>query len=40
LGENVDKILEMSDKRILNHKGKISNKEMERLIDKIYYNFG
>ncbi len=37
--ENVDRILEMNDKQILNHKGKISNKEMEKLVGKIYDNF-
>jgi len=37
--ENVDKILELNDKQILNHKGKISNKEMEKLVSKIYDNF-
>jgi len=37
--ENVDKILEMNDKQILNHKGKISNKEMEKLVIKIYDDF-
>ncbi len=37
--ENVDKILELNDKQILNHKGKISNKEMEKLVNKIYDNF-
>ncbi len=37
--ENVDKILELNDKQVLNHKGKISNKEMEKLISKIYDDF-
>jgi hypothetical protein len=37
--ENVDKILELNDKQILNHKGKISNKEMEKLVGKIYDDF-
>ncbi|WP_024791021.1 MULTISPECIES: virulence RhuM family protein [unclassified Lebetimonas] len=37
--ENVDKILELNDKQILNHKGKISNKEMEKLVSKIYDKF-
>ncbi len=37
--ENVDKILELNDKKILNHKGKISNKEMEKLVSKIYDDF-
>ena len=37
--ENVDKILELNDKQILNHKGKISNKEMEKLVSKIYDDF-
>ena len=37
--ENVDKILELNDKKVLNHKGKISNKEMEKLVSKIYDDF-
>jgi len=37
--DNVDKILELNDKQILNHKGKISNKEMEKLVGKIYDDF-
>ncbi|WP_024791539.1 virulence RhuM family protein [Lebetimonas sp. JS032] len=37
--ENVDKILELNDKQILNYKGKISNKEMEKLVSKIYDEF-
>jgi len=37
--ENVDKILELNDRQILNHKGKISNKEMEQLVGKIYDDF-
>jgi len=37
--ENVDKILELNDRQILNHKGKISNKEMEQLAGKIYDDF-
>jgi len=37
--ENVDKILEMNDKQILNHKGKITNKEMEKIVGKIYDDF-
>jgi len=37
--ENVDKILELNDKKNLNHKGKISNKEMKKLVSKMYYDF-
>jgi hypothetical protein len=37
--ENVDKILELNEKKILNHKGKITNKEMEKLVGKIYDDF-
>ena len=37
--ENVDKILEFNDKKILNHKGKISNAEMERIVRKVYEKF-
>jgi len=37
--ENVDKILEFNDKKILKHKGKISNAEMEQFVSKIYEKF-
>ncbi len=37
--ENVDKILEFNDKEVLTHKGKISNKEMEKLVSRIYETF-
>jgi hypothetical protein len=37
--ENVDKILKLNDKAILNHKGKITNKEMEQLVSKVYDEF-
>ena len=37
--ENVDKILEFNDKKVLTHKGKISNKEMEKLVSRIYETF-
>jgi hypothetical protein len=37
--ENVDKILELNDKILLKHKGKITNKEMEQLVSKIYDEF-
>ena len=37
--ENVDKILELNDRKILNHKGKISNKKMEILISQMYDDF-
>ena len=37
--ENADKILELNDKQILNHKGKISNQEMEKLVANIYDDF-
>ncbi len=37
--ENVDKILELNDKVLLKHKGKITNKEMEQLVSKVYDEF-
>ena len=37
--ENVDKMLEFNDKRILNNKGKKSNIEMERIVKKVYKKF-
>jgi hypothetical protein len=37
--ENVDRILAFNDKQILNHKGKISNAEMERIARKVYEEF-
>ena len=37
--ENVDKILEFNDKKILKHKGKISNAEMEQFVRKAYEKF-
>ena len=37
--ENVDRILEVSDKEILGHKGNISNAEMEQIARKTYEKF-
>ncbi len=37
--ENVDKILELNDKRILEHKGKITNKQMEEIVKEEYEKF-
>ncbi len=37
--ENVDKILELNDKKLLDHKGSMSNAEMEKLIRKVYKEF-
>jgi len=36
---NLDKILELNDKDILRHKGKITNAEMEQLARKVYEKF-
>lgn len=36
---DVDNILEFNDKEVLNHKGKISNAEMEQLVRKVYEKF-
>jgi hypothetical protein len=37
--ENVDRILEFNDKKVLNHKGKISTAEMEQIVRKVYAEF-
>ncbi len=37
--ENVDRILESNDKEVLDHKGKISNAEMEQIAGKVYGKF-
>ncbi len=37
--ENVDKILNLNDKKVLRHKGKITNAEMEQMVRKIYDEF-
>ncbi len=37
--DSVDKILELNDREVLNHKGKISNQEMESRVAEIYYEF-
>lgn len=37
--ETVDKIIDINDKEILSNKGKISNKQMEEIVGKIYEDF-
>ena len=37
--ENVDKILELNDKSILQNKGSISNAQMEKMIENVYQTF-
>ena len=37
--ENIDKILELNDKQVLHTKGKISNAQMEKIIEKLYEKF-
>jgi hypothetical protein len=37
--QNVDKVLDFNDKKILNSKGKISNAQMKQQITKIYTLF-
>jgi hypothetical protein len=37
--ENVDKIINLNDKNVLDHKGSISHKEMEQQVEKIYEEF-
>jgi hypothetical protein len=36
---NIDKIIELNDKAILQGKGSISKVQMEQLVDKVYENF-
>jgi hypothetical protein len=35
----VDRIIEFNDKKVLNHKGKVSHPQMEKKIDAIYEKF-
>ncbi len=37
--ENIDKIIELNNKNILDHKWSISNKKMQEIVWKIYYDF-
>lgn len=37
--ENIDKIIELNDKAVLNHKGRISHAQMEQSVEKIYEKF-
>jgi hypothetical protein len=37
--ENVDKIIELNDKILLNHKGSISNAEMAKIVENVYKKF-
>ena len=37
--ENIDKILVLNDKQVLNHKGNISHAQMEKQVDAIYEKF-
>ena len=37
--QNVDKILDFHDKKILNHAGSISKIEMEKIVKEIYTDF-
>jgi hypothetical protein len=37
--DNVDKVLELNDKKVLKHLGTISNKEMKKKVKKIYEQF-
>ncbi len=37
--DNVDKILDMNDKAILNHKGKVTSAQMEKKVKEIYSEF-
>jgi hypothetical protein len=37
--ENIDKIIELNDKQVLNHKGSISHAQMEQQVENIYEKF-
>jgi len=37
--ENIDRIIEFNDKKLLHHKGKISNAEMEQQVEAVYKKF-
>lgn len=37
--ENVDRIIEFNDKKLLPNKGSISNAQMEKMIEKVYLDF-
>jgi len=37
--ENIDRIIQMNDKKVLDHKGSISHKKMEEQVEKIYEEF-
>jgi len=37
--ENIDKIIELNNKKLLSYKGSVSNKEMEKLVSKMYEKF-
>lgn len=37
--ENIDRIINLNDKKVLDHKGSISHKEMEEQVEKIYEEF-
>jgi len=36
---NIDRIIELNDKKVLNHKGTISNAQMEKHVDNVYEKF-
>lgn len=37
--ENIDRIINMNDKKVLDHKGSVLHKEMEKQVEKIYDEF-
>jgi len=37
--QNIDKIIELNDKTVLTHKGKISHEHMEKMVSQVYENF-
>lgn len=37
--ENIDKIIQLNDKKLLSHKGSVSNAQMEQQVAEIYEKF-
>lgn len=37
--ENIDRIIEFNDKKLLTDRGSISNTQMEKMVEKVYLEF-
>ena len=37
--ENVDRIIEFNDKKLLTNRGSISNAQMEKMVERVYQDF-